>query len=75
MKYMTNLTKPALFLMVAAALIANAAVVFLLLTGMASEALAQRTNMTSNTTKGDNGNTTAASGSGNISGMLQGPGL
>ena len=70
---MTNLKKPALLLIVAAALVANAAVLSLLSTGVASEALAQGTNMTGNMTKGGT-NTTAASGSGNISGLLQGVG-
>jgi hypothetical protein len=70
---MTNLKKPALLLMVAAALVANAAVLSLLSTGVASEALAQGMNMTGNMTKGGT-NTTAASGSGNISGLLQGVG-
>jgi hypothetical protein len=70
---MTNLKKPALLLIVAAALVANAAVLSLLSTGVASEALAQGTNMTGNMTKGST-NTTAASGSGNISGLLQGVG-
>jgi hypothetical protein len=73
---MTNLKKPALLLMVAAALVANAAVLSLLSTGVASEALAQGMNMTGNMTKGGTNttNTTAASGSGNISGLLQGVG-
>ena len=71
---MTNFKKPALLLMVVAAFVANAAVLSLLLsTGVASEALAQGTNMTGNMTKGGT-NTTAASGSGNISGLLQGVG-
>jgi hypothetical protein len=71
---MTNFKKPALLLMVVAAFVANAAVLSLLLsTGVASEALAQGTNMTGNMTKaGDN--RTAASGSGNVSGLLQGVG-
>ena len=73
MEHMTNLKKPALLLLVAAALVANALVLFLLPTGAVSEALAQGTNMTGNMTKGGS-NTTATSGSGNISGVIFGAG-
>jgi hypothetical protein len=72
-EYMTNLKKPALLLMLAAALVANAAVLLLLSTHVVTEVLAQGANMTGNMTKSGS-NTTAASGSGNVSGFLQGAG-
>lgn len=71
---MTNLKKPSLLLMVAVALVANAAVLLLLSTPVATEVLGQGANMTGNITKGGEGNTTAASGSGNVSGFIQGAG-
>jgi di/tricarboxylate transporter len=70
---MTNLKKPALLLFLAAALMANAAMLLLLSTPAATEVLAQGTNMTGNMTKTGT-NTTAALGSGNISDLLQGAG-
>jgi hypothetical protein len=69
---MENLKKPVL-LLVAAALVANTAMLLLLSTPAATEVLAQGTNMTGNMTKSSS-NTTAAPGSGNVSGLLQGAG-
>jgi hypothetical protein len=71
---MTSLKKPALLLLVAAALVANAAVLLVLSAPVATKVLGQGANMTGNMTK-SNSNTTGAPGSGNISGMPQGAGL